>query len=370
MAFYSNWWVLKGLCALIWAQLRVILHAVGEFRHTELWPRSSGSEKDNWRMTESKLTQLQKHPPTVLFCTNAKGPIWNERLMKTVSIFSKGQGQSCLQSRLLINAIVNKSVVRELVSVKKMLEEVGAFVSGISPWHGRAHRTHHFVRVIPMVLHAVLYQLLLVQIPDSTEWAHKCRAVWNIAWYGLWCGKNGNKLGTISNLFLNFRTWCNMGLHFDQRHLFTAATTWSFQRWQLFLHNWWTLYLLGVKRDATQWAEGRGDLEAGLEALTTKSVCTVGDAHGLVVDFQTDRTGELALNILGRDHWPRAGSRPGSWSRLRLLRPTELAAGGNKAPKHRHHGACVQWTKQDHSSFSLVATAGAFAKLPLWQQSS
>lgn len=58
MAFYSNWWVLVGVCALIWAQLRVILHAVRDFRHTVLWPTSSGSEEANWRMIESKLTEL------------------------------------------------------------------------------------------------------------------------------------------------------------------------------------------------------------------------------------------------------------------------------------------------------------------------
>lgn len=286
--------------------------------------------------------------------------------MKTVSIFGEGQGQSCLQSRLLINAIVNKRVIGKLVSVKQMLEEVGAFVSGISPWHGRAHRTHHFVGVIPMVLHAVLYQLLLIQVPDSTEWTHKCRAVWNIAWYGLWCGKNRNKLRTVSNLFLNFRTRCNVGLHLYQSHLLTAATTWCFQRWQLFLHNWRTLNLLGVKWDAAERAEGRGDLEAGLEALTTESVCTAGDADRFVVDFETDGTGELALNVLWRNHWPRARSRPGSWSRLGLLRPTELAAGGNKAPKHRHHAASVQGTKRDHSSFSSVAATVTAIKPTLW----
>lgn len=32
-------------------------------------------------------------------------------VMRTVSIFSEGQGQSCLQSRLLIDAIVDKSVI-------------------------------------------------------------------------------------------------------------------------------------------------------------------------------------------------------------------------------------------------------------------
>lgn len=283
--------------------------------------------------------------------------------MKTaVSIFSKGQRQSCLQSGLLIDAIVNKCVVGELMSVKQMLEEVGAFVSGISPWHGRTHRTHHFVGVISMVLHAVLYQFLLIQIPDSTEWTHKCRAVGNIAWYGLWCRKNGNKLRTVSNLFLNFRTGCNMGLHLDQSHLFTAATTWSFQRGQLFLHDWRTFNLLGVKWDAAEGAERRRDLEAGLEALTTESVCTVGDADRLVVDFKTDGTGELALDVLGWNHWPRVRrSWPGSWSwswsgswpGLRLLWPTELAAGGNKAPKHRHHGASVGTVSETKSTLLL-----------------
>lgn len=292
-------------------------------------------------MIESK--QLQKNVrQLVCFSTNAAVLLCDDKLMKKVeSVFSKRQGQSCLQSRLLIDAIVNKSVIRELVSMKQMLEEVGAFVSRISPWHGRTHRTHHFVGVISMVFHAVLYQFLLIQVSDSTEWTHKCRAIWNIAWYGLWSRKNGNKLGAISNLFLNFRTWCNMWLHLDQSHLLTAATTWCFQRWKLFLHNWRTFNLLGVKWDAAERAERRGDLETGLEAFATKCVCTVGDADRFVVDFETNRTGELALNVLWRYHWPRARSRSRSWSRLRLLRPTELTAGGNKAPKHRHHRASV-----------------------------
>lgn len=341
----------------MWAQLWVVLHAVGDFRHTILWPRSSGSEEDKPRIIESKQTQLQKKHTSTLFC---------QKLVRTVSVFSKRQGQSCLKSGLLIDAIVNKCVIGKLMSVEQMLEEVGAFVSGISPWHGRTHWTDHFIRIISMVLHAVLDQFLLIQVPDSTEGTHKSGAVWNIAWYGLWRGKNRNKLWTVCNLFLNFRTWCNMGLHFNQSHLLPAATTWRFQRWQLFLHNWRTFNLFGVKRDAAERAERRGDLEAGLETLTTESVCTVGDADRFVVDFETYWTGELALNILGRYHWPSTSGRPGSWSGLRLLRPTELAAGGNKAPKHRHHGANLQWTKRDQSFFSEAAASVTVVKLTPW----
>lgn len=40
---------------------------------------------------------------------------------------------------------------------------------------------HHFVGVIAVVLHAVLHQLLLVQVPGPTVRAHKRRAIWNIA---------------------------------------------------------------------------------------------------------------------------------------------------------------------------------------------
>lgn len=36
----------------------------------------------------------------------------------------------------------NKGVVGELVSVEEMLEEVGALVAGVSPWHGCTHWTH------------------------------------------------------------------------------------------------------------------------------------------------------------------------------------------------------------------------------------
>lgn len=41
--------------------------------------------------------------------------------------------------------------------------------------------THHFVGIVTVVFHAVLHQLLLVQVSRSTIRAHKCRSVWNIA---------------------------------------------------------------------------------------------------------------------------------------------------------------------------------------------
>lgn len=36
----------------------------------------------------------------------------------------------------------NKGVIRELVSVEEMLEEVGALIAGVSPWHRCTHWTH------------------------------------------------------------------------------------------------------------------------------------------------------------------------------------------------------------------------------------
>lgn len=41
--------------------------------------------------------------------------------------------------------------------------------------------THHFVGVIAVVLHAVLHQLLLVQVPGTAVRAHECRAIGNVA---------------------------------------------------------------------------------------------------------------------------------------------------------------------------------------------
>lgn len=41
--------------------------------------------------------------------------------------------------------------------------------------------THHFVGVVAVVLHAVLHQLLLVQVPGPAVRAHERRAIGNIA---------------------------------------------------------------------------------------------------------------------------------------------------------------------------------------------
>lgn len=120
------------------------------------------------------------------------------------SVLGEGQSESCLQSGLLIDAIVHEGVVGELVSVEQVLEEVGAFIRGVSPGHGRAHGTHHFVGVVAVVVHAVFDQFLLVQVPGSTERTHEGRAVWNIAWNGLRRGDDGDKLWAVGDLFLDF----------------------------------------------------------------------------------------------------------------------------------------------------------------------
>lgn len=41
--------------------------------------------------------------------------------------------------------------------------------------------THHSVGVVAVVLHAVLHQLLLVQVPGPAVWADEGRAVGNVA---------------------------------------------------------------------------------------------------------------------------------------------------------------------------------------------
>lgn len=44
-----------------------------------------------------------------------------------------------------------------------------------------ASLTHHFVGVIPVVFHAVLHQLLLVQVPGPAVRTHERGAVGNVA---------------------------------------------------------------------------------------------------------------------------------------------------------------------------------------------
>lgn len=41
--------------------------------------------------------------------------------------------------------------------------------------------SHHFIRVITVVVHTVLDQFLLVQVSGTTERTHKCRPVGDIA---------------------------------------------------------------------------------------------------------------------------------------------------------------------------------------------
>lgn len=62
---------------------------------------------------------------------------------------------------------------------------LGCRISGVwvdfQSCHTRASVTHHFVGVIPVVFHAVLHQLLLVQVPRAAVRTHERGAVGNAA---------------------------------------------------------------------------------------------------------------------------------------------------------------------------------------------
>lgn len=68
------------------------------------------------------------------------------------------------------------------------------------------------------------------------------------------------------------------------------------------------------------------------QETNTLRVSAAADADGFIVNLQADGTGELALDALSRG-CQRARAAAG------LLLLPELCAPGDKAPKHRHHGA-------------------------------
>lgn len=107
------------------------------------------------------------------------------------------------------------------MSYSEMLEEITAFIVGISPGHRGTDRTNHWAWVSGMLGVAVLHQAVLIQVRFSAVRAEECVAVWH--WAGCFRLVLLNALQAFLYVVLIFSATSSVIFHLGQHNLFSTS---------------------------------------------------------------------------------------------------------------------------------------------------